>query len=109
MRPRSQLYSGQDRLEEAVAGTYVWEKESRVGKEGGSTVFKLLSSKDQTLLIGRNALFILDLGFDIIDCVRGLDLKGNGLTRQSLDENLHYASVAASRRQSKERSSSGDG
>jgi hypothetical protein len=79
-------------------------------RDGGSTVFELFSSKDQTLLIGRNAFFILDFGLDIVDGVRGLDLKGNGLTRQSLDENLHYASVPARRRQSKERgSSSSDG
>lgn len=31
----------------------------------------------------------LDLGLDIVDRVRGLDLKGNGLTREGLDENLH--------------------
>jgi hypothetical protein len=87
---------------QAKKGIVIWER--------GSTVFELFSSKDQTLLIGRNAFFILDFGLDIVDGVRGLDLKGNGLTRQSLDENLHYASVAARRRQSKERGgSSGDG
>jgi len=44
----------------------------------GTAVFKLLSSKDQTLLIRRDALFILNLAFDVVDCVRGFDLKSDG-------------------------------
>lgn len=35
----------------------------------GSSVLKLLSSKDQTLLIWGNAFLILDLGLDVIDGV----------------------------------------
>lgn len=35
----------------------------------GSSVLKLLSSKDQALLIWGNALLILDLGLDIINGV----------------------------------------
>ena len=31
----------------------------------------------------------LDLGLDILDGVRGLDLEGDGLAREGLDENLH--------------------
>ena len=31
----------------------------------------------------------LDFGFDIIDSIRRLDLKGNSLSRESLDEDLH--------------------
>ena len=54
------------------------------------TIFELFSSKDESLLIRRDAFFFLDFGFDIIDRVGGFDLEGNGLTRQSLDENLHY-------------------
>jgi hypothetical protein len=50
----------------------------------------LFSSKDQTLLIGRDSFFILDFWFDIVNGVRRLNLEGNGFTRQSLDENLHY-------------------
>ena len=45
----------------------------------GTAILKLLSSEDQALLIGRNALLILNLGLDIIDSVAGLDLKGDGL------------------------------
>lgn len=35
----------------------------------------------------------LDLGFDIIDSIRRLDLKGNSLSREGLDEDLHAGLV----------------
>ena len=31
----------------------------------------------------------MDLGFDIVDGVGGLDLEGDGLAREGLDEDLH--------------------
>jgi hypothetical protein len=34
-------------------------------------------------------LLVLDLGLDIVDGVRRLHLKGDGLARKGLDENLH--------------------
>jgi hypothetical protein len=55
----------------------------------GATILKLFSSEDEALLVGRDTLFVLDLGLDIIDGVRELDFEGNGLPRQSLDEDLH--------------------
>lgn len=45
-----------------------------------SIVLKLLASKDESLLIWRNSLFVLNLGLDVIDSVRGLDIEGDGLT-----------------------------
>jgi hypothetical protein len=39
-----------------------------------STVFQLLSSEDHSLLVRRDALFLLDLRFDIVDCVGRSDL-----------------------------------
>jgi len=42
-----------------------------------------------TLLVGRDAFFVLDLGLDVVDCIRGFDLKGNRLPCKSLDKNLH--------------------
>ena len=54
-----------------------------------AAILELLASEDQTLLVGRNALLVLNLRLDVIDGVRRLDLKGNGLPRQGLDENLH--------------------
>ena len=55
-----------------------------VGKS--TTVFKLLASKDQSLLVRRNALLILDLRLNIVDSIRGLNLEGDGLAREGLDE-----------------------
>ena len=54
-----------------------------------AAVLELLAREDQTLLVGRDALLVLDLGLDVIDRVRGLDLKGDGLAGESLNENLH--------------------
>ena len=55
----------------------------------GTSILKLLASEDEALLIRGDALLVLDLRLDVVDRVRGLDLEGNGLTRQGLDENLH--------------------
>ena len=49
-------------------------------------ILKLFSRKDQTLLIRRDALFVLDLGLDIVDCVAGFDFEGDGFAREGLDE-----------------------
>jgi hypothetical protein len=54
----------------------------------GTAILKLLSSEDETLLIRGNALLVLDLGLDVVDGVAGLDVKGNGLTREGLDETI---------------------
>lgn len=56
-----------------------------------TTILQLLSGKDQTLLVGRDALFVLDLGFDIVDCVRRFDFESYGFAGESLDEDLHAA------------------
>jgi len=58
-----------------------------VGK--GSAILELLASEDESLLVWRNSFLILDLGLDIFDSVGSLDLKGDGLTREGLDEDLH--------------------
>ena len=65
-----------------------------------ATVFKLLTSEDQTLLIWGNSFLVLDLGLDVFDGIRGFDVEGNSLsyklapshpehTSKSLNENLH--------------------
>ena len=54
-----------------------------------SAIFELLSSKDESLLIWRNALFVLDLGLDILDGVSWLNVQGDGFTGKGLYENLH--------------------
>jgi hypothetical protein len=55
----------------------------------GAAILELLSSEDETLLVRGNSLLVLDLALHIVDCVRGLDLKGDGLARQGLNEDLH--------------------
>jgi hypothetical protein len=61
-----------------------------VGKS--SSVLELLTSEDESLLIGWDSFLVLDLGLDSLDGVSGLDLKGDGLASQSLDEDLHSSS-----------------
>ncbi len=55
----------------------------------GAAIFKLLAREDEALLVGRDALLVLDLGLDGVDGVGGLHLEGDGLSSESLDENLH--------------------
>ena len=55
-------------------------------------ILKLLSSEDKPLLVWGDSLLVLDLGLDVLDGVRGLHLKGDGLARQGLHEDLHNAS-----------------
>ena len=54
-----------------------------------SAVFKLLSSKDEALLVWGDAFLVLDLGLNVLDGVRRLNIKGDGLASQGLDEDLH--------------------
>merc|ERR1712026_531386 len=58
----------------------------------GSSVLQLLTSEDQPLLIRGDSLLVLDLSLDVLDGVRGLDLEGDGLTGEGLDEDLHTSS-----------------
>lgn len=39
-------------------------------------------------MVWGNALLVLDLGLDVVDGVARLDVEGNGLTRQGLDETI---------------------
>jgi hypothetical protein len=50
----------------------------------------LFAGEDETLLVRRDSFFVLDFRFYVVDCVRRLDFKGDGFTRQGLDEDLHY-------------------
>jgi len=52
-------------------------------------VLELLSCKDQALLVRRDTLLVLDLLLDVLDVVRALDLKGDGLPSKCLDKDLH--------------------
>merc|ERR1719195_2391643 len=59
-----------------------------------ASILKLFSSEDQTLLIGRDSFFVLDLGLHIGNGVRGLHIQGDGLARQGLHEDLHATTEA---------------
>ena len=52
----------------------------------GTAVFELLSGENQALLVGRDALLVLDLALDIVDRVGRFNLECDGLARQGLDK-----------------------
>jgi len=54
-----------------------------------STILELFPGEDESLLIGGDSLLILNLLLNILDGVRGFDLKGDGLSSESFDEDLH--------------------
>jgi len=58
-----------------------------VGKR--TPILELFASKDQALLVGWDALLVLNLCLDVIDRVRGLDLQRDRLASERLDEYLH--------------------
>merc|ERR550519_2492423 len=58
----------------------------------GPAIFELFSSKDQSLLVWGDSLFILDLSLDIFNGVRRFHLQSDGLSSESFDENLHSSS-----------------
>ena len=63
----------------------------------GTTIFQLFSSKDETLLVGRNAFLVLDLRLDVVNGVRGLNIKGDGLASQGLDKDLTKEEIEVAR------------
>jgi len=58
----------------------------------GSAVFQLFTSKDESLLIGWDTFLVLDFSLDIIDGIWWLNVQGDGLSSQSLNEDLHSTS-----------------
>merc|ERR1719499_528522 len=54
-----------------------------------TAILKLLACKDQTLLLRRNSLFVLNLRLHIGDGVVGFDIQSDGLARERLHEDLH--------------------
>ena len=59
----------------------------------GSAILRNLLRKNEFLLLGRDPLFILSLGFNIFDAIQRLHIKSDGLPRECLDENLHGQSI----------------
>ena len=58
----------------------------------GSSIFKLLSSENESLLVGWDSFLVLDLSLDVFDSVCWLDIEGDGLTSEGLDKDLHSSS-----------------
>ena len=59
-----------------------------------AAIFQLFASENQSLLIRRNAFFVLDFLFHLLDRVARLDVQRNRFARQRLDKDLHTASQA---------------
>ena len=57
-----------------------------------TSVLKLFSSEDKSLLIGWNTFLVLDFCLDVVDSVRGLNIESDGLSSQGLNEDLHSSS-----------------
>merc|ERR1719471_969648 len=83
-------------LDEDLHGTTAKAKDKMKGRlfldvviRKRASIFKLLSSEDQSLLLRRNSFLVLDLRLDILDCVIWLDVQGDRLSREGLDEDLH--------------------
>jgi len=56
-----------------------------------AAILKLLAREDQALLVGRDALLVLDLGLHVVNRIGRLDLQRDGLASKRLNEDLHGA------------------
>ena len=54
-----------------------------------SSVFELLSSENESLLVRRDAFLVLDFLLHVFDGVRALNFEGDGLSSEGLDEDSH--------------------
>ena len=57
------------------------------------TILQLFSSKNEALLIRRNALLVLNLRLDRLNAVGWFHVERDRLARECLDENLHACMV----------------
>ena len=55
----------------------------------GTSVLKLLSGKDKTLLIRRDSFLVLNLGLDVVNGVGRLDIKGDSLPCEGFHKDLY--------------------
>ena len=70
-----------------------WESYVLVVRQRAA-VLELLAGEDEALLIGRDALLVLNLLLDVLDGVRRLDVERDRLARERLHEDLHAAAEA---------------
>jgi hypothetical protein len=57
----------------------------------GAAVLEALACEDEALLVGGDALLVLDLGFNLLDGVCRLYVDGDRAASECLDEYLHVA------------------
>jgi len=57
-----------------------------------SAILKLLSGKDESLLIWGNTFLVLDFGFDIFNGVCWLDVQSDSFSSEGFDKDLHATS-----------------
>ena len=67
----------------------------------GSAVFELFASEDESLLIGWDTFLILDFSLDVINGVRWFHIKGDGLSSEGLNEDLHSSSESEDQMESR--------
>merc|ERR1712176_1548971 len=60
-----------------------------------TSIFELLSSEDQPLLLRRDSFLVLDLCLDVLNGVVRLDVQGDRLSREGFDEDLHGTTAKA--------------
>ena len=54
-----------------------------------AAILQLLARENQPLLVGRDALLVLNLLLHVLDAVTRLGIERDGLARQRFDEDLH--------------------
>ena len=54
--------------------------------EEGSAILQHLLHKKEFLLVGRQPLFILNLGFNVLDAIQGITLTVMGLARERFEK-----------------------
>merc|ERR1712048_255367 len=60
-----------------------------------ASIFQLLTSEDQSLLLRGNSFLVLDFGLDVLNSVIWLDVQGDRFSREGLDEDLHGTTAKA--------------
>ena len=55
----------------------------------GLSLVELFPTEDQSLLVSWNALFVLDLCFDVLNCISGLNFDGHCSSSKGSHEHLH--------------------
>jgi len=59
----------------------------------GAAILELLAGENETLLIGGNALLVLDLRLNVVDGIAGLNLEGDGLASDCGNVSRCYGGV----------------